>query len=111
MSPGLGQQGFFRTVVGDADTAHALGNPGVHVLATPRLAELCEEAARIVCRNQSIDARHLRIDIRHLAATPRGERVEITATLVALEPERQIFDIEGHDGRQAIVTGRVELRP
>lgn len=110
MPPAIGHQGRFERIVGDTDTAHALGNPGVHVLATPRLAEFCEDAAHVACQTFSIDARHLRIDIRHLAATPKGERIEITATLTGIDPERLMFDIEGRDGRQAIVSGRVELR-
>ncbi len=60
-------------VVAPADTADALGNTGVDVLATPRLVALLELAAiRAVEAQLPAGAGTVgtRIDIRHLAATP-----------------------------------------
>jgi fluoroacetyl-CoA thioesterase len=45
MEIAAGLVGEVEIVVAAPDTAHALGNEGVHVLATPRLVGLLEEAA------------------------------------------------------------------
>ena len=41
-----GAVGTYEVVVEDRHTAHALGNDGVRVLATPMLAHFCALAAR-----------------------------------------------------------------
>ena len=105
----VGQTGSFETLVAETDTAHALGNPGVHVLATPRLAGFCERAALDSGGSGGEPARRLRIDIRHLAPTPVGDRVEIVAELVDILGERLVFEVDGRDSRGRIVSGRVEL--
>jgi predicted thioesterase len=109
IEPGL--VGVIEVVVQPADTADALGNKGVHVLATPRLVALLELAAI-----RAVEA-HLppgdgtvgtRIDVRHLAATPVGMRATIRATLRAIDGRRLVFDIEGHDETERIVEGTHE---
>ena len=90
--------------VTDADTAHALGNPGIHVLATPRLADFCDRAAAGAAGRPS---RHMRVDIRHLAATPAGDEIEISAELVETGEDRLVFAVSGRDSHRDIVTGRV----
>ena len=75
IAPGL--VGEVELVVQPADTADALGNRGVHVLATPRLVALLELAAiRAVEPHLPPGAGTVgtRIDVRHLAATPVGMR-------------------------------------
>jgi predicted thioesterase len=106
-----GLVGVVEVVVQPADTADALGNPGVHVLATPRLVALLELAAI-----RAVEA-HLppgggtvgtRIDVRHLAATPVGMRATIRVTLREVDGRRLVFDIEGHDETERIVEGTHE---
>lgn len=109
----VGETGRYRTRIEEADTAHAFGNPGVRVLATPRLAEFCDLAAAEACRPafEAGDAsRRMRVDIRHLAATPPGDEVEVVARLVEVAGERLVFEISGRDSRREIVAGRVERR-
>ena len=100
----VGRTGYWRAEVTEADTAHALGNPGIHVLATPRLAEFCERAAREACDGAT---RRVRADLRHLAATPAGDRVEIRAELIEIRDGRLIFSVSGSDSRREIVSGRI----
>ena len=109
IEPGL--VGVVEVVVQPVDTADALGNKGVHVLATPRLVALLELAAI-----RAVEA-HLppgsgtvgtRIDVRHLAATPVGMRATIRATLRQIDGRRLVFDIEGHDDVERIVEGTHE---
>ena len=71
IAPGL--VGEIEITVAPADTADALGNAGVHVLATPRLVALLEAAAiRAVEPALGAGAGTVgtRVDVRHLAATP-----------------------------------------
>ncbi|HZS33558.1 MAG TPA: thioesterase family protein [Methylomirabilota bacterium] len=107
--PGL--VGELEIVVQPADTADALGNPGVHVLATPRLVALLEQAAiRAVESHLPAGAVTVgtRVDVRHLAATPVGMRARIRATLHEVQGRRYVFTIEGEDERDRIVEGTHE---
>ncbi|MEX2453139.1 MAG: hypothetical protein WD470_00455 [Rhodospirillaceae bacterium] len=105
MAASIGQTGRFRHTVGEADSAHALGNPGVRVLATPRLAEFCDRAAG---KALSEPTTPMRIDIRHLAATAVGDTVEIVAVLTEIGERRFVFSVSGRDSRSEIVSGRIE---
>ena len=100
-----GKAAVFTATVGEGDYAHALGNPGVHVLATPRLADFCDRAA---AQAAGAPTTHIRVDIRHLAATPVGDDVEITAELVEVDGRRLVFSIAGRDSARDIVSGHVE---
>lgn len=109
IAPGL--VGEVEITVQPGDTADALGNAGVHVLATPRLVALLEQAAiRAVASHLAPGAGTVgtRIDVRHLAATPVGMRARIRATLREVDGRRLVFDIEGHDDAERIVEGTHE---
>ena len=104
----LGMTGVHRCVVAPEDTAHAMGNPGVHVLATPRLTLFCEMASYNAIAPQFDEKTAsvgIHLDLHHLAATPVGEEIEITATLVEIDRRRHKFEIAGHDARNQIVRG------
>lgn len=106
-----GLVGEVAVVVQPADTADALGNTGVHVLATPRLVSLLELAAiRAIETHLPPGAGTVgtRIDVRHLAATPVGMRATIRATLREVDGRRFVFVIEGHDEAERIVEGTHE---
>jgi predicted thioesterase len=70
-----------------ADTALALGSGDVEVLATPRLLAWCEAATVAELADPVPDGAPdrtsvgSRVSLEHLAATPVGGRIEITATL------------------------------
>jgi fluoroacetyl-CoA thioesterase len=109
IAPGL--VGEIEIVVQPGDTADALGNAGVHVLATPRLVALLEQAAiRAVAPHLPPGAGTVgtRIDVRHLAATPVGMRARIRATLREVDGRRLVFDVEGHDDVERIAEGTHE---
>ncbi len=100
--------GVWRSEVREADTAHALGNAGIRVLATPVLAEFCERAAADACRRAGLaPTRRLRVDIRHLAPTPVGDSVEIRATVTGVDDACVTLGIAGGDSAGAVVSGRV----
>ena len=97
--------------VNDDVTAHRMGNVGFHVLATPIIVAWFEEAAR------KLAAAHLEpgqgtvgtlVTTRHLAATPVGMKVKVTATLSEVDGRRLMFDLEAHDEREKIAEGQNE---
>jgi len=80
--------------------ASAFGSGLVDVLATPVLVGFCEECARTMVdphlsAGQKTVGTSIRLD--HLAATPLGIRVTVTAKLVEVDRRRLRFDIEARD--------------
>jgi fluoroacetyl-CoA thioesterase len=99
-----------RTVTAEA-TAHALGNPGVHVFATPFLIGLLEDAAGgmlIPHLPPGASTVGTMVEMRHLAATPVGMAVRARATLLEVEGRRYVFQVEAWDARDKIAEGRHE---
>ena len=109
IAPGL--VGEVEIVVQTPDTAHAHGNPGVHVLATPRLVGLIEEAA-IAAVQPHLPAGAgtvgTRLDVKHLAATPVGMRVRVRAVLRQVDGRRLVYDVEAHDEVEKVAEGTHE---
>lgn len=103
----IGQTGKVQCRVTSALSAHTLGNPGVDVLATPCLAGLCDKAAALAC-GSAVETRRMRVDIRHLAATPVGDSVEIAAEITSILDNRVICRLSGRDSSGDIVSGSVE---
>jgi fluoroacetyl-CoA thioesterase len=97
--------GEAERVVTEEWTAPSMGSGTVPVLATPALVALMEQAAvralegRLPPGQTSVG---VRIDVRHLAATPPGMRVRAQATLVAAEGRRLTFHIEAWDDSEKI---------
>lgn len=93
-----------RTVTEDW-SAPVMGSGTVPVLATPALVALMEQAAvralegRLPAGQTSVG---VRIDIRHLAATPIGMGVRARARLVAAEGRRLTFQIEAWDDAEKV---------
>jgi predicted thioesterase len=109
IQPGL--VGEVEIVVQPADTADALGNKGVHVLATPRLIGLIEDAGiRAVQPHLPAGAGTVgtRLDVKHLAATPVGMRVRARAVLREVEGRRYVYDVEAHDEVEKVAEGTHE---
>jgi predicted thioesterase len=83
-----GATGAVTHVVGDADTALALGSGDVPVLGTPRLLAWCE-AATVAATRPSLAPGETsvgtRVTLEHLRATPIGARLTATATVVHVD--------------------------
>ena len=98
------------TVAADR-TAHAMGNTGVHVFATPFVVGLLEDAAQAVLRPQlpsgggSVGTM---VEMKHLAATPVGMKVRAKATLLETDGKRFLFAVEAWDEKEKIAEGRHE---
>lgn len=86
-------------------SAPVMGSGTVPVLATPALIALMEQAAvralegRLLAGQTSVG---IRIDVRHLAATPIGMGVRARAVLVAVEGRRLTFQIEAWDDAEKV---------
>ena len=109
IAPGL--VGEVEIVVEPKDTADAVGNAGVHVLATPRLVAPLEQAAIRAVEPHlpaGVSTVGTRLDVKHLAATPVGMRARVKATLRQVDGRRLVYDLEGHDDLEKIAEGTHE---
>jgi fluoroacetyl-CoA thioesterase len=105
----IGAVGVAEMVVTEADTALALATGEVPVLATPRLVQLCEEAAvaavgPLLGGTTTVG---LRVEITHLAPIAVGRTVIATATLERSEGRRLVFNTSVNDARGLVAAGRV----
>lgn len=79
-----GRTATIELVVGEADTAAAMGSGDVPVLATPRVLALAEEAAVAVLDGtleEGLTSVGSYAEVEHLAPTPVGATVVAEATL------------------------------
>lgn len=91
-------------VVSEADTAEAVGSGTLPVLGTPRLLAWCEAATCAALEptlppgSTSVGTR---ISLEHLAASPVGAQVLVTAALLAEEGRQRRFGVAARhaDGR------------
>jgi predicted thioesterase len=107
----VGQTAEIEITVGPDQTADAMGNKGVKVLATPFLVGLLEEASQAAIRSHlppgggSVGTS---VDMRHLAATPVGMKVRAKATVLETDGKRVLFQIEAFDEVEKIAEGKHE---
>ena len=106
LRPGL--TGSYRIVVADEHTAPFVGSGKVRVLATPVMINLFEAAA-LACCEHLLPAGHqslgMRLEVRHIAATPVGMAVNATAELVKIDGRTLTFRVAAHDERELIGDG------
>jgi predicted thioesterase len=97
-------------VVGDQDTAVALGSGDVDVLATPRLISLCEEATVQAVAGTLGEGRTsvgVRVQFDHLAPVRVGSEVTAEAVLEKVEGRRLVFTVSATDAAGLVGAGRV----
>ncbi len=90
-------------------TAHAMGNQGVHVFATPFVVGLLESAANAVLHPHlpaGAGTVGTMVEMKHLAATPVGMKVRAKATLLETDGRRFLFSVEAWDEEEKIAEGR-----
>lgn len=91
--------------VGTEHSADTHGNPGVDVFTTPVLCEWSEEAAVFAVTDQlepGMITLGVRIDLKHLVATPIGMMVRVIATLKEIDERKLIFAVEAYDEKEKI---------
>src|SRR2546422_10875810 len=95
--------------VGADRTAHAMGNRGVHVVATPFVIGMLEDAAGAVLKPHlppgggSVGTM---VEMKHLAATPVGMKVRAKATLLESDGKRPRFAREACEGEETLAERR-----
>jgi predicted thioesterase len=106
ITPGL--TGHAEIVVGEEHTAPRIGSGMVRVLATPVMINLMEAAA-LDAAEKLIPVGHqslgIKLDVRHIAATPVGMRARATARIVKVEGRQIDFEVEAHDEKDLIGDG------
>lgn len=94
--------------VTEKDAADNWGND-LPVLATPVLLWLSEIAAMKVIESAVGDhdmTVGLAHDSSHLAPTPVGEDVTVSATLTHIDGRKLVFDVEARDSAATVLSGR-----
>src|SRR5215470_15549915 len=109
LEPGL--TGESTTTVVHENTAAYVGAGGVEVFGTPMMIALMEQAAWQSVAN-NLDPGYVTVgtvvNVRHLAATPLGQKVRATAELIEIDGRRLLFKVEAYDEKQKIGEGQHE---
>ena len=98
--------------VTDADTAIAVGSGSLPVLGTPRLLAWCEAAT---CAASEVDLPEggtsvgTRISLEHLAASPVGAVLEVTATTAYVDGRLHRFTVSARQVDRGRVVGAGEV--
>lgn len=108
----IGATGEFAMVVKPEHLADSFKDPFLPpVLATPVMIMMMENAALAAIRpylDPGESAVGTVVNVRHLAATPSGQRVRATASVTAVDGRRIAFDVAAHDEREKIGAGTHE---
>lgn len=106
-----GTRGSATLVVADAHTAPSIGSGKVRVLATPVMINLIEAAALAAVEHllePGYQSLGIHLDVRHIAATPVGMRVQASAEVTRVEGRSIVFRVEARDEKELIGDGRHE---
>jgi fluoroacetyl-CoA thioesterase len=108
----VGASGSFSLVVTSEHLANRFKDAMLPpVLATPVMIMVMENAALNAIKpylGASQSALGTRVDVRHLAATPAGRRVEGQAEVTKVDGRHIEFRIQATDGAEVIGTGSHE---
>jgi predicted thioesterase len=97
--------------VTEEDSAASYGSGLMPVLSTPHLVALMERTARKAIEPELAPGENnvgIRVDIKHLAATPVGMEVRIRAELLEVDGRRLRFRVEAWDEAEKIGEGHHE---
>ena len=104
----LGRSATREFVVSDADTATAVGSGSLPVLGTPVLLAWCEAAT---CAALDLPAGQTsvgtRASLEHLAASPVGASVTVTASVAYVDRRLVRFTVEARMGDKLVGTGEI----
>ena len=106
----VGLKGVATMVVGESDTALAVGSGTVLVLATPRVIALCEQATCTALDGHlkpGCTTVGMRVQLDHLRPTAVGGKVEAEAVLEKIEGRRLTFMVSASDTKGLVAAGKV----
>ena len=94
--------------VEEKHTAVAFGSGNLFVFSTPRMIGLMENAA-LNCAQLGLEDGYSTVgtflDVKHIAATPMGQKVTATAELVEIIGKKLTFKVEAYDAVEKIGEG------
>ncbi len=106
--PRIGKQTSVTIEATEDDTAAAVGNVNVEVVATTSLILFIEAAAAELiedcCESGEVSV-GTAVNVRHLAAAPVGARIKATAKVTAVQGRRIDFAVEAHHDRKLLMIG------
>ena len=107
----IGMKGEATTTVAHENTAASVGAGGVEVFGTPMMIALMENASWQAVAN-ALEPGNVTVgtvvNVRHLGATPIGQKVRAVAELVEINGRRLLFHVEAYDEKQKIGDGQHE---
>ncbi|MFE3455110.1 thioesterase family protein [Nonomuraea sp. NPDC059194] len=109
LAPGL--RSSLLIMVEREDLATKIGSGDVPVLATPRLLALAEMATVQAVRDHlgaGETSVGTKVELDHLAASPVGAHVEISAELTAVDGRRLVFGFTARDRTTLVGKGTIE---
>lgn len=96
----VGLKGTVKETVNENITAEKVGSGSLPVFATPMMVAVMEKAACKALEN-SLDEGSTtvgtKVDVEHVAATPVGMEVTVTATVTAVDGRKISFSVEAFD--------------
>lgn len=98
-------------IVEETHSAIHIGSGSHRVLATPWMITFMERTARQLLAEllpAGYSSVGVRVDVRHLAPTPVGGRVQVRAEVVAVEGSKVTFSVQASDESEQIGAGRHE---
>ena len=106
-----GARGTASLVVAAEHTAPRVGSGRIAVLATPVMINVIEAAA-LAAAEHLLPAGHqslgIRLDVRHIAATPIGMTITAEAEVTRIDGRTIHFRVACHDDRELIGDGTHE---
>ena len=106
--PRIGKQTSLTIEATEDDSAAAVSNVEVDVVATTALILFIEAAAAKLiddcCEPGEISVGSA-VNVRHLAAAPIGAKIKATAKVTAVQGRRIDFAVEAHHGRKTLMIG------
>jgi predicted thioesterase len=104
----LGRTATRELVVSGADTANAVGSGSLPVLGTPVLLAWCEAATcAALDLPEGQTSVGTRVALEHLAASPVGAAVSVTATVAHVDGRLLRFTVEARMGDVLVGSGEV----
>lgn len=101
-----------RFTVSEHDTAAAVGSGSLPVLGTPRLLAWCEAATCVVVEPHLSEGQTsvgTRVSVEHLAASPIGAEVEVTASTAYVDGRLRRFTVAAKHTADGRLVGTGEI--
>ncbi|MGD9830431.1 MAG: thioesterase family protein [Hyphomicrobiaceae bacterium] len=109
LTPGL--KGTATLVVAPEHTAAKVGSGVIPVLATPVMINVIEAAALAAAEHllpEGHQSLGIRLDVRHIAATPVGMTIRAEAEVIKVEGRTILFRVAAYDETELIGDGSHE---